>query len=92
MEADLEEKKQDKEHRRRKNYRERHAMESYERQGWTIRTRGFPTFVAQDRISQRPLRAVFVPRKNGLTKAQTLMKGILESKGIDCRVEGGLEP
>ncbi len=86
-EQEKEERKEEKEHRRRKRLKERRVMERYERERWTLITRGFPVFLALDPVAHRPLRAVFVPRKGGLTKAQTRMKGILEAKGVDCRIE-----
>ena len=79
--------KEEKEARRRKNLKERRVMERYEREGWTLTTRGFPTFIARNLAGGRPLRAVFVPRKGGLTKAQDFMKQVLETKGIECHVE-----
>jgi hypothetical protein len=79
--------KEEKEARRRKNLRERRVMERYEREGWTLTTRGFPTFIARNLAGGRPLRAVFVPRKGGLTKAQDFMKSILDGQKIDTYVE-----
>jgi len=83
--------------RRRKNPREKAAMEAYEARGWKITTRGFPCFLTQ-KPGQRP-RLVWVERKNvnplkaGLTKSQTRIHSIFTVLGLDTRiVSPDLEP
>jgi len=81
----------EKEGRRRKNFRERRAIDAYLKDGWEIITRGMPTFLA--RKPGHPLRAVWVekqnvlPEKAGLTRAQTFVRSIFMTKEIDCRIE-----
>ena len=70
--------------RRRRNPRERTVMDSYERKGWEIITRGFPCFLA--RRPGQPVRLVWVerkgfidPRKNGLRESHRKMHSIFLS-------------
>jgi hypothetical protein len=76
--------------RRRKNPRERAAMEAYEGAGWIVTTRGFPCFLAQ-KPGQRP-RLVWVERKNinpakaGLSQSQRKAFSIFTVLGLDARI------
>ena len=94
METEIE--REEKEGRRRKNFRERKIIETYLKDGWEIITRGMPTFLA--RKPGQPFRAVWVerqnvvPKKAGLTQAQTFVRSIFMTKGIDCRIETGGPP
>ena len=91
MEAEIE--REEKEGRRRKNFRERRVIDAYLKDGWEIITRGMPTFLA--RKPGHPFHAVWVerqniaPKKAGLTRAQTLVRSIFITKVIDCRIERG---
>ena len=91
MEAQIE--REEKEGRRRRNFRERRVIDTYIKDGWQVITRGMPTFLA--RKPGQPFRAVWlerqnvVPEKAGLTRAQTLVRSIFMTKEIDCRIEKG---
>ena len=91
METEIE--REEKEGRKRKNLRECRVIDAYLKDGWEVITRGMPTFLA--RKPGQPLRAVWVERQNvvpekaGLTQAQTFVRSIFMTKGIDCRIEKG---
>jgi hypothetical protein len=86
----LTEEAEEKDTRRRKNPRERAAMDAYQKNGWIITTRGFPCFLAQ-KPGQRP-RFVWVERKNinpakaGLSKCQRKALSIFKTLGLDARI------
>ena len=89
-EEEREGEKEEADTRRRKNPRERAAMDAYEAAGWIVTTRGFPCFLAQ-KPGQRP-RLVWVERKNispakaGLSKSQRKAHSIFTVLGLDARI------
>lgn len=82
MELDLEEY----EGRRHKNPRERAVMDAYEKAGWEIITRGFPTFIA--RKAGYPVRLVWVERKHSLPEKAGLKENQRKTLSIFASILG----